>query len=24
LMNYEAYSLLDANNYMEGMSKWQR
>ncbi len=24
LMNYEAYSLLDVNNYMEGMSKWLR
>jgi hypothetical protein len=24
LMNYEAYSLLDAISYMEGMSKWQR
>ena len=24
LMNYETYSLLDANNYVEGMSKCQR
>ncbi len=24
LINYEAYCLLDANIYMEGMSKWQR